>query len=96
MPAAWWTDPCESNWKFTGPQSGNRGCQMNTYDLGWREVWKALLRGQGVLARLPVGQGVLLLGCCGQQVGEGFSEGCPVSQQVRHLDCLVTCAVRSI
>lgn len=46
-----------------------------TYDLGWWEVWKTLLRGQRVLARLPVGQWVLLLGCCRQQTGEGFGEG---------------------
>lgn len=62
MPEGWRTDTRDKHGKFTGPKSGT-----HTYGLGGREVREGLLRGRGLLARLPVGQGVLLLGRCGQQ-----------------------------
>lgn len=59
--------PVRTTGSSRGSRQGNQGSWTDTYHLGWREVWKALLRGRGVLAGLPIGQQALLLRRCGQQ-----------------------------
>lgn len=83
--------PARSIGPSRDPSQGNEGSRTHTYDLGWREVWKTLLRGRGVLAGLAVSQWALLLGRCGKQAEEGFDEGHPGLQwSLSSQECLVT------